>query len=183
MVVGSILVSFITSLTQISRGSHLRSTASCSLGGAWQAINNTTEHLKNRKTFGQTLSNYQVLTNHAHYVANTFIAPDDLQYLQFKIAELATMLTASRLMVRHAADVLDCEDPCAAELCAMAKLFATDQCFNITNECLQLHGGYGYLKDYPVQQFMRDTRVHQILEGNLVISTINTIINTLSHRY
>ncbi len=81
------------------------------------------------------------------------------------MADLGTSLTASRLMVRHAAAALDDGDCNTAELCAMAKLFATDHCFNITNEALQLHGGYGYLKDYAVQQFMRDTRVHQILEG------------------
>ncbi len=81
------------------------------------------------------------------------------------MADLGTSLTASRLMVRHAAAALDDGDNATAELCAMAKLFATDHCFNITNEALQLHGGYGYLKDYAVQQFMRDTRVHQILEG------------------
>lgn len=78
---------------------------------------------------------------------------------------MATSLMASRLMVRNAAQALDGGDPSSAELCAMAKLFATDNCFSITNDALQLHGGYGYLKDYAVQQFMRDTRVHQILEG------------------
>lgn len=89
-----------------------------------------------------------------------------LQYLQFKLADMATSLVASRLMVRKAAVALDEGSANAVELCAMAKLFATDHCFNICNDALQLHGGYGYLKDYPVQQFMRDTRVHQILEGN-----------------
>ncbi len=78
---------------------------------------------------------------------------------------MVTSLTASRLMVRQAAVAIDNRDGGVAELCAMAKLFATDHCFNITNDALQLHGGYGYLKDYAVQQFMRDTRVHQILEG------------------
>ncbi len=91
-----------------------------------------------------------------------------LQYLQFKLADLVTSLTASRLMVRQAALAIDNNEPGVAELCAMAKLFATDACFNITNDSLQLHGGYGYLKDYAVQQFMRDTRVHQILEGMCV---------------
>lgn len=70
-------------------------------------------------------------------------------------------------MVRNAAAALDREDRNVVELCAMAKLFATDHCFAICNEAMQLHGGYGYLKDYPVQQFMRDTRVHQILEGKM----------------
>ena len=87
------------------------------------------------------------------------------QYPQFKLAEMATSLVASRLMVRHAAVALDEGTDHVVETCAMAKLFATDHCFNICNDSLQLHGGYGYLKDYPVQQYMRDTRVHQILEG------------------
>lgn len=88
-----------------------------------------------------------------------------MQYLQFKLADMATSVVASRLMVRNAATSLDARANNAVHLCAMAKLFATDQCFAVCNEALQLHGGYGYLKDYPVQQFMRDTRVHQILEG------------------
>ncbi len=78
---------------------------------------------------------------------------------------MATSLVASRLMVRNAAAALDSGSDHVVEMCAMAKLFATDHCFNICNDALQLHGGYGYLKDYPVQQYMRDTRVHQILEG------------------
>ena len=89
----------------------------------------------------------------------------DLQYLQFKLADMATSLVASRLMVRKAAAALDEGSDNVVELCAMAKLFATDHCFAICNDAMQLHGGYGYLKDYPVQQYMRDTRVHQILEG------------------
>ena len=81
---------------------------------------------------------------------------------------MATNLVASRLMVRNAARALDNSADNAVELCAMAKLFATDKCFDICNEALGMHGGYGYLKDYPVQQFMRDTRVHQILEGTVL---------------
>lgn len=72
-------------------------------------------------------------------------------------------------MVRKAAEALDEDSDNVAELCAMAKLFATDHCFTICNDALQLHGGYGYLKDYPVQQYMRDTRVHQILEGTATL--------------
>ena len=90
-----------------------------------------------------------------------------MKHLQFKLADMATSLVASRLMVRKAAISLDEGRGNVVELCAMAKLFATDQCFSICNDALQLHGGYGYLKDYPVQQFMRDTRVHQILEGTV----------------
>ena len=78
---------------------------------------------------------------------------------------MACGLLSSRLMVRHAARALDNNSSHTAELCAMAKLVATDTCYDITNEAIQLHGGYGYLKDFPVQQYMRDTRVHKILEG------------------
>ena len=81
------------------------------------------------------------------------------------MSEMATDLVASRLMVRQAAHSLDNMDPAHVTLCSMAKLFATDKCFDICNEALQLHGGYGYLKDYPIQQYMRDSRVHKILEG------------------
>ncbi|XP_078464376.1 isobutyryl-CoA dehydrogenase, mitochondrial isoform X1 [Lampetra fluviatilis] len=119
--------------------------ASCSLGAAYASILQTTEHLTVRKQFGEPLSSNQ--------------------YLQFRLAEMATSLVASRLMIRNAARALDLGDPAAVPLCAMAKLFATDECFKICNQALQMHGGYGYLKDYPVQQYMRDTRVHQILEG------------------
>ncbi|NWZ12825.1 ACAD8 protein, partial [Agelaius phoeniceus] len=86
-------------------------------------------------------------------------------YLQFRLAEMATRLLAARLMVRNAARALQEGREDAAVLCSMAKLFATDECFGICNQALQMHGGYGYLKDYAVQQFVRDIRVHQILEG------------------
>ena len=79
---------------------------------------------------------------------------------------MCTDLVASRLMVRQAAHSLDTAAPSHVSLCSMAKLFATDKCFDVCNDALQLHGGYGYLKDYPVQQYMRDCRVHQILEGD-----------------
>ena len=78
---------------------------------------------------------------------------------------MATGLVTSRLIVRHAAMALQENHPNTVELCAMAKLHATDTCFNICNEALQLFGGYGYLHDSPVQQYVRDARVHQILEG------------------
>ena len=88
-----------------------------------------------------------------------------LQYLRFKVAEMATDLAASRLLVHHAAQAMDAGVPSMRALCSMAKLQATEKCFSICNDAMQLHGGYGYLKDYPVQQYMRDCRVHQILEG------------------
>ena len=78
---------------------------------------------------------------------------------------MAAGLLSSRLMVRHAAQALDNSAPNAVELCAMAKLVATETCHDITCQALQLHGGYGYLTDFPVQQYLRDTRVHRILEG------------------
>jgi len=121
------------------------SISSCSLGAAHQSIQLSIDYAKERKQFGNSLADFQ----------NT----------QFKLAEMATDLVASRLMVRTAAEAIDSKSKNAATLAAMAKLQATDKCFNICNSALQLHGGYGYLKDYAVQQFMRDTRVHQILEG------------------
>ena len=101
------------------------------------------------------------------------------QYLQFKMAEMATDLVASRLMVRNAASALDNHTSNAVQLCAMAKLFATDKCFEVCNQALGMLGGYGYLKDYPIQQFMRDTRVHQILEGNIIVQTGIILCNVI----
>ncbi|XP_029629127.1 isobutyryl-CoA dehydrogenase, mitochondrial-like [Salmo trutta] len=119
--------------------------ASCSLGAAHACVQLARDHLLVRKQFGDTLSSNQ--------------------FLQFKLAEMATKLVASRLLVREAALALQEGRSDAVSLCSMAKLFVTDECFNICNQALQMHGGYGYLKDYAVQQFVRDIRVHQILEG------------------
>jgi len=119
--------------------------ASCSLGAAQSALELTAEHITIRKQFGKPLSEFQ--------------------HNQFKLAEMATNVVASRLMIRNAAQLLDKKLPSATVHCAMAKLFATDHGFEICNQALQMHGGYGYLKDYAVQQYMRDVRVHQILEG------------------
>ncbi|TSX58301.1 Isobutyryl-CoA dehydrogenase, mitochondrial [Bagarius yarrelli] len=119
--------------------------ASCSLGAAHASVLLARDHMRVRKQFGQPLANSQ--------------------YLQFKLAEMATKLVASRLLVRQAAVALQEKRPDAVPLCSMAKLFVTDECFAICNQALQMHGGYGYLKDYAVQQFLRDIRVHQILEG------------------
>ncbi|HMB77479.1 MAG TPA: acyl-CoA dehydrogenase family protein, partial [Kiloniellaceae bacterium] len=80
-------------------------------------------------------------------------------------ADMATDLEAARLLLHKAAAALDASDPAATRLCAMAKRLATDSGFRICNEALQLHGGYGYLKDYPLERYLRDLRVHQILEG------------------
>ncbi|XP_072320325.1 isobutyryl-CoA dehydrogenase, mitochondrial [Eucyclogobius newberryi] len=134
--------------------------ASCSLGAAHASLLLAREHLSVRKQFGETLSNNQ--------------------YLQFQLAEMATKLTASRLMVREAAKALQEGRSDAVSLCSMAKLFATDECFSICNQALQMYGGYGYLKDYPVQQFVRDIRVHQILEGTNEVMRMIISRNLLS---
>ncbi|XP_022293895.2 isobutyryl-CoA dehydrogenase, mitochondrial-like [Crassostrea virginica] len=119
--------------------------ASCSLGAAQSSIELTRDHLKVRKQFGKTL--------------------DTFQHLQFTLADMATKLVTSRNIVRMAAKALDEDWPEKVSLCSMAKYFATEECSKICNDALQLHGGYGYLKDYAVQQYVRDIRVHQILEG------------------
>lgn len=119
--------------------------AACSLGGAWAALEGVRDHVTVRNQFGAPLASNQDV--------------------QFKLADMAVGLSASRLMVRQAATLLDSNSPQAMPACAMAKVFATDTCFDICNTALQLHGGYGYLKDYKVQQYVRDLRVHQILEG------------------
>ncbi|MDP3635446.1 isobutyryl-CoA dehydrogenase [Phenylobacterium sp.] len=119
--------------------------ASCSLGGAQLALDTAREYLLTRKQFGQALA--------------------DFQALQFRLADMATELDAARLMVRRAAAALDDRDPKATQYCAMAKRIATDTGFEVANQALQLHGGYGYLKDYRLEQIVRDLRVHQILEG------------------
>lgn len=119
--------------------------ASCSLGAAQAALEQSLRYVEERKQFGKPLS--------------------DFQSLQFKLADMLTDLTASRQMVRLAAHKLDHGHSEASLYCAMAKRFATDHCFTLCNEALQLHGGYGYLNDYPLERWVRDSRVHQILEG------------------
>jgi alkylation response protein AidB-like acyl-CoA dehydrogenase len=89
----------------------------------------------------------------------------DFQALQFRLADMATGLEAARLMVWRAAAMLDAGAPDATMACAMAKRFATDVAFEVCNDALQLHGGYGYIKDYEIERHLRDVRVHQILEG------------------
>lgn len=119
--------------------------ASCSLGTAQAALRAAHRYLQERAQFGKKLA--------------------DFQALQFRLADMATELLAARLMVYHAATKLDAAAPDATATCAMAKRFATDICFTVCNEALQLHGGYGYLQDFPLERFVRDVRVHQILEG------------------
>jgi isobutyryl-CoA dehydrogenase len=119
--------------------------AACSLGGARGCLEAARAHMLERKQFGKRLAEFQAL--------------------QFRLADMATELEAARLMVHRAAAMLDAKHPDATMQCAMAKRFATDAGFEVANQALQLHGGYGYLRDYPVERIVRDLRVHQILEG------------------
>jgi len=119
--------------------------ATCSVGAAQGALDAARGYLHDRKQFGQPLAGFQAL--------------------QFKFADMATELVAARQMVRLAASKLDAGHPDAGTYCAMAKRFATDAGFQVCNDALQLHGGYGYLAEFPLERLVRDTRVHQILEG------------------
>jgi alkylation response protein AidB-like acyl-CoA dehydrogenase len=119
--------------------------AACSLGGARACLGAARDHLLERRQFGRPLA--------------------DFQALRFKLADMATELDAARLMVRRGAASLDRGDPEATMHCAMAKRFATDAGFRICDDALQLFGGYGYMKDLPIERYLRDVRVHQILEG------------------
>ncbi|HGF4912197.1 TPA: acyl-CoA dehydrogenase family protein [Vibrio parahaemolyticus] len=119
--------------------------ATCSVGTAQQALNQATQYMLERKQFGKSLAQFQAL--------------------QFKLADMATELVAARQLVRYAASKLDRSDPDATTYCAMAKRFATDVGFQICDQALQIYGGYGYIKEYPMERYFRDVRVHQILEG------------------
>ncbi|AYO07496.1 acyl-CoA dehydrogenase family protein [Vibrio parahaemolyticus] len=119
--------------------------ATCSVGTAQQALNQATQYMQERKQFGKSLAQFQAL--------------------QFKLADMATELVAARQLVRYAASKLDRGDPDATTYCAMAKRFATDVGFQICDQALQIYGGYGYIKEYPLERYFRDVRVHQILEG------------------
>jgi len=119
--------------------------AACSLGGAQLCLDRTVVYMKERKQFGSRLA--------------------DFQALGFRVADFATQMEAARLLLRRAASALDAGEPAATRLAAMAKRLATDCGFDVVNGCLQLHGGYGYLRDHPIERVLRDLRVHQILEG------------------
>ncbi|MEU3351827.1 acyl-CoA dehydrogenase family protein [Streptomyces sp. NPDC037389] len=119
--------------------------AACSLGGAQSALDRTLAYLTDRQAFGESLI--------------------DSPALRFRLADMATELTAARALVRQAAEALDRGDDQAPQLCAMAKRFATDTGYNVADQALQLHGGYGYLNEYGVEKIVRDLRVHRILEG------------------
>ncbi len=117
----------------------------CSLGPARACLDASLDYLRERRQFGQRLA--------------------DFQTPQFKLADMRTKLEASRLLLHMAASKLDDGASDATTYCAMAKRLATDTGFEVCNEALQLHGGYGYLRDYPIERYLRDVRVHQILEG------------------
>ena len=119
--------------------------AACSLGTAQRAFDKALAYSKERAQFGTAIAEFQAI--------------------QFKLADMATDLEAARLMLYSAAQALDAGDPDKTKKSAMAKRFVTDTCFNVANEALQIHGGYGYLQDYEVERMVRDLRVHQILEG------------------
>ncbi|HHF2902798.1 TPA: acyl-CoA dehydrogenase family protein [Vibrio diabolicus] len=119
--------------------------ATCSVGTAQQALNEAKQYMTERKQFGRSLAQFQAL--------------------QFKLADMATELVAARQMVRLAAAKLDAKHTEKSAYCAMAKRFATDVGFKVCDQALQIHGGYGYIKEYPVERHFRDVRVHQILEG------------------
>jgi alkylation response protein AidB-like acyl-CoA dehydrogenase len=119
--------------------------AACSLGAAQATLNLSQQYMNDRQQFNRPLSSFQAL--------------------QFKLADMATELVAARQMVRLAACKIDENHPEKTTYCAMAKRFTTDVGFNVCNEALQLHGGYGYLKEFPIERYQRDARVHQILEG------------------
>ncbi|HCE1958471.1 TPA: acyl-CoA dehydrogenase family protein [Vibrio parahaemolyticus] len=119
--------------------------ATCSVGTAQQALNEAKQYMTERKQFGRSLAQFQAL--------------------QFKLADMATELVAARQMVRLAAAKLDAQHVEKSAYCAMAKRFATDVGFKVCDQALQIHGGYGYIKEYPVERHFRDVRVHQILEG------------------
>ena len=130
--------------------------AACSLGTAQSAFEKAVEYAGDREQFGKKIQ--------------------DFQSIQFKLADMATELEASRLMLRDAANKVDDNAPDKTKAAAMAKRFVTDMSFKIVNEALQIHGGYGYLKDYPLERNLRDVRVHQILEGT------NEIMNVIISR-
>ena len=125
--------------------------ATCSIGTAQRAIQDAPAYVQERKQFDTAIADFQ----------NT----------QFKLADMLTELVAARQMIRLAASKLDNKDPQATTYCAMAKRFATDAGFTVCNDALQLLGGYGYIKEYPMERYVRDTRVHQILEGTNEIMT------------
>jgi len=135
--------------------------ATCSIGAAQGALDAAQRYMSGRQQFGRAISEFQAL--------------------QFKLADMATELVAARQMVRLAAAKLDAGAPDANIYCAMAKRFATDVGFKVCNDALQLHGGYGYIREYPLERWLRDVRVHQILEGTNEIMRVIVARRMLQH--
>ncbi|MBR9911368.1 MAG: acyl-CoA dehydrogenase [Gammaproteobacteria bacterium] len=128
--------------------------AICSVGAAQACLDITQRYMREREQFGHPIAEFQAL--------------------QFRLADMVTELVAARQMVRMAAAAVDNNDPEKTVYCAMAKRFATDAGFEVCNQALQLHGGYGYLREYPIERFLRDSRVHQILEGTNEVMRVIT---------
>jgi alkylation response protein AidB-like acyl-CoA dehydrogenase len=135
--------------------------ATCSIGAAQSALNSAQKYMRERRQFGQQLAAFQGL--------------------QFKLADMQTELVAARQMVRLAATKLDNQAENASVYCAMAKRLATDTGFKVCNEALQIHGGYGYIREYPLERYLRDVRVHQILEGTNEIMRVIVARHMLKH--
>ena len=133
----------------------------CSIGGAQFCLDRTVEYMKERKQFGTRLA--------------------DFQALQFRIADYATEIEAARLLLHRAAVAVGDKEPAATQLAAKAKRLATDTGFEVVNGCLQLHGGYGYLRDHPIERVLRDVRVHQILEGTNEVMRVIVSRNMLGN--
>ena len=136
--------------------------AACSLGGAQAALTRTLIYMGERKAFGQSI--------------------DQFQALQFRLADMEIELQAARVFLRQAAWKLDQGAPDATKFCAMAKKFVTEAGSRVADQCLQLHGGYGYLGDYGIEKIVRDLRVHQILEGTNEIMRLLTARALLKER-
>ena len=136
--------------------------AAAALGGAQSAYNKALAYSKDRTAFGKSI--------------------DQFQSLQFKLADMHTHLEAARVFLRQAAWKLDNGTPDASRACAMAKQFVTDTCFDVANQALQIHGGYGYLADYGLEKIVRDLRVHQILEGTNEIMRVIISRSVLAER-
>ena len=136
--------------------------SACSLGGAQAALSQTLIYMGERKAFGKSI--------------------DQFQALQFRLADMEIELQAARIFLRQAAWKLDTKAPDATKFCAMAKKFVTEAGSRIADQCLQLHGGYGYLSDYGIEKIVRDLRVHQILEGTNEIMRVLTARALLKER-
>lgn len=136
--------------------------SACSLGAAQTALNATLEYMGERKAFGKSI--------------------DQFQGLQWRLADMEIELQAARTFLRHAAWKLDTGAPDATKFCAMAKKFVTDTGSKVVDQCLQLHGGYGYLADYGIEKLVRDLRVHQILEGTNEIMRVIVARDMLKNR-